>query len=193
MNLGEIAGWVALAATTIAAVMTASNLGARVTGLGFVVFTLGSLSWITVALSQGDQPQLLYSNIFLTIVNLIGIWRWLGRQARYEAGGRTATQRSAAARVPTLFAGGSLIGATVTGRGGVTLGQVVEAMMTCDGASLAYLVVSEGGVGGVGERLHAIEPAALRFGPDGVTSDLTCDELSRRPALDDGSWPTRLG
>ena len=43
-----IATWVAPIATTIAALMTASNLGSRITGWGFVVFTLGSLGWITL-------------------------------------------------------------------------------------------------------------------------------------------------
>lgn len=172
--------------------MTASNLGARVTGFGFVVFTVGSLAWITTALAKGDSTQLLYSNIFLTIVNLIGIWRWLGRQARYEEGGKVATRRSRAARAPNLFPGGSLIGATLTGRDDATLGQVVEAMLRCDGAGLAYLVVSEGGVGGVGERLHALGPDEVRFGTDGVACDLDCEELRARPVLEEERWPASV-
>ena len=192
MDTADLAGWIALAATCIAAIMTASNLGARITGFGFVVFTVGSLSWITTAIAKGDSSQLLYSNIFLTAVNLLGIWRWLGRQAKYEEGSKVATRRSAAARVPTLFSGGALTGAILTGRGGAKLGQVVDAMMRCDGAALAYVVVSEGGVGGVGERLHALSPAELRFGPDGVASDLTCEELQARPVLEDSAWPASV-
>lgn len=192
MELADIAGWVALAATCVAAIMTASNLGARITGLGFVVFTVGSISWITVAIAKGDSAQLLYSNVFLTGVNLLGIWRWLGRQARYEQGGKVATQRSAAARVPTLFPVGALAGATVTGRNGESLGTVVEAMMRCQGSALAYVVVSEGGVAGVGERLHALDPRELRFSEHGVASDLTPDDLARRPALPPDAWPEAL-
>ena len=45
--LGDIAGWIAPIATAIAAIMTASNLGTRVTGWGFVVFAVGSIAWIT--------------------------------------------------------------------------------------------------------------------------------------------------
>ena len=43
----SIAGWVAPVATTIAALMTASNLGSRITGYGFIVFTVGyaSIGW----------------------------------------------------------------------------------------------------------------------------------------------------
>jgi len=38
----SIATWVAPIATTIAALMTASNLGSRITGYGFIVFTTAS-------------------------------------------------------------------------------------------------------------------------------------------------------
>ena len=192
MTAADIAGWVALAATCIAAIMTASNLGARVTGFGFIVFTIGSLAWITTAVTKGDSTQLLWSNIFLTAVNLLGIWRWLGRQVKYEEGGRAATERSARSRVPTLFPVGGLAGAAVTGAGGAALGTVVEAMMRCQGSSLAYVVVSEGGVGGVGERLHALDPRELRFSEEGIACDLSPDEIARRPVLTAGAWPAAL-
>ena len=192
MNVADIAGWVALAATCIAATMTAANLGARVTGFGFVVFLIGSIAWVTVAVTKGDSTQLLYSNLFLSLVNVLGIWRWLGRQAKYEEGGKVATQRSAAARVPTLFPTGGLAGAQLLGRDDAALGQVVEAMMRCDGAALAYVVVSEGGVGGVGERLHALAPTELRFGSDGLRCDLSADQLADRPVLESDNWPAAL-
>ena len=184
----EAAGWIAPAATMIAAMMTAANLGARVTGWGFVVFTVGSICWCVIALGSGQQ-NLLLSNGFLTVVNLVGIWRWLGRQARYEQGGNTATARSGAASVPTLFAIGSIAGAKLTGRDDRPLGSVVEGMMRCSGSELAYVVVSEGGVGGVGERLHALHPSEVRFSGDGVTCDLDANELADRPVLGQDDWP----
>ena len=191
MTVADLAGWIAPAATMIAAMMTAANLGARVTGWGFIVFTVGSLGWIAVAVATGQQ-NLLLTNGFLTLVNAVGIWRWLGRQASYEQGGRAATARSTAARVPDLFAIGGLAGAKLTGRGGVALGSVVEAMMRCQGAALAYVVVSEGGVGGVGERLHALDPRDLRFAEGSVESDLTPETLRALPALQPGAWPAAL-
>lgn len=187
----QLAGWIAPAATMIAAMMTAANLGARVTGWGFVVFTLGSLAWIVVAVTSGQQ-NLLWSNAFLTLVNLIGIWRWLGRQARYDDGARGATARSATARVPTLFPIGALPGATVTGRDGEALGTVVEAMMRCSGSDLAYLVVSEHGVAGVGERLHALAPEELVFAADGVRCELDAATLADRPVLTPDAWPATI-
>lgn len=191
MNVSDPAGWVAPTATMIAAVMTAANLGTRITGWGFVVFAIGSVAWVAVALGSGQQ-NLLLSNGFLTIINLVGIWRWLGRQKRYEDGSQAASARSAAARVPTLFSIGAVTGATLTGRDGVALGTVVDAMLRCAGSDLAYVVVSEGGVGGVGERLYALRPDELRFAADGPECDLTPDDLARRPELKQGEWPVSI-
>ncbi len=171
--------------------MTAANLGARVTGWGFVVFTVASISWSLVAVGSGQQ-NLLWTNVFLMLVNGAGVWRWLGRQARYEEGGEAAMQRSAVTRVPTLLAVGSLAGAKLSGRDGDPLGVVVDAMMRCADAQLAYLVVSEGGIGGVGERLHALHPDDVKFSHEGLTCDLRREELAQLPVLQQGDWPATL-
>jgi len=189
-SLGATAGWVAPAATVLAAMMTASNLGARVTGWGFVVFLAGSLAWCTVALAT-DQPNLLWTNAFLALVNVVGVWRWLGRQAKYEKGGKTAADRSARARVPSLASITGLAGSKLLDKDGASLGLVVDAMMRCSDARLAYVVVSEGGVVGVGERLHALGPDELEFSETAVTSRIGAKELSVRPVLGD-SWPAAL-
>ena len=46
--MADIISWIATVATIIAALMTASNLGSRITGYGFGVFTVGSLSWLAI-------------------------------------------------------------------------------------------------------------------------------------------------
>lgn len=93
-NMNEIAGWIAPVATMLVAMMTAANLGARITGTGFAIFTLGSVYWWIMGLTSG-QTNLLATNCFLTVVNLFGVWRWLGRQRAYEMAGNR--QRSPAA------------------------------------------------------------------------------------------------
>jgi len=187
----EAAGWIAPAATMIAAMMTAANLGSRVTGWGFVVFVVGSLSWSTVAIASG-QNNLLWTNVFLTLVNIVGVWRWLGRQAKYDDGSAVAARRSAQASVPTLFSTSGLSGAKLTGRDGHTIGTIVDAMAKCAGGQISYVVVSEGGVGGVGERLHVLDPRSLTFNPDGVESDLTAQDLALLPDVPADQWPETL-
>jgi hypothetical protein len=156
-----------------------------------VVFTIGSVGWCTVAIATGQQ-NLLLTNIFLTLVNVVGIWRWLGRQARYEDGSRKAAARSQASRVPTLFPVGSLAGSPLFGRDGDTIGTIVESMMRCSDLELAYVVVSEGGVAGVGETLYALDPGEVRLTDDKVYCMLDSEALRARPSLDAEQWPVSL-
>jgi hypothetical protein len=187
--MDSIAEWTATAVTIVAALMTASNLGARFTGWGFAVFALGSVAWITTGHLR-DLQSLVITNSVLLLVNLFGVWRWLGRQARYEKSGERVHDRSRWARVPTLFSGGALIGAAVQGRDGKPRGEIVDAMLECDGKRLAYVVVSEGGVAGAGETLRAIPPAHLNFENDEIRCDLSDRDWYSLPPIEDDRWPT---
>jgi hypothetical protein len=185
----DLTSWLASAATVIAAMMTAANLGTRITGWGFVIFAIGSLAWGAVGLANG-QTSLVVTNGFLLIVNLFGVWRWLGRQSRYEENSALAAARSRRSRVPTLFPAGSLIGASVQGSEGKTYGTVIEAMLNCNDKSLVYAVTTEGGIGGAGEILRAVPPEHLRLEEDSVICDLSEDEWRALPTIEDGRWPT---
>ena len=183
----DLIAWIAPVATMIAAMMTASNLGSRLTGWGFVVFTIGSIAWSIVAVLT-DQTNLLLANLFLTLVNVVGVWRWLGRQARYDESSRAAARRSAASRVPTLFPASGLIGARILDRNGIAVATIVDATIGCDDRALAYIVASTGGIGGVGERLHGIDPQHLHFTARAIVTEL---DIAALPALDPECWPAR--
>lgn len=90
----QAANWIAPVATTIAAIMVAANLGTKITGYGFIVFCIGSIGWIGVGYFL-HQPTLVWQNAFLCVVNLIGVWRWLGLRARYDKAADAATQATA--------------------------------------------------------------------------------------------------
>jgi hypothetical protein len=183
-----LAGWIAPAATMIAAIMTAANLGSRVTGWGFAIFSVGALAWIVVGASTGQQ-NLLWSNAFLLLVDLVGVWRWLGRRARYDAGAEAAAERSAQAAAPTLFALTKLEGVPIQDIEGNTIGTAVDAMATCETGRIAYLVVREGGIVGVGERLHALGWNEVEMRQDRLVSRLDAEALARRRVLALGEWP----
>ena len=185
----DLTNWLASAATMIAAVMTAANLGTRVTGWGFAVFAIGSMAWAAVGFLD-DQTSLVVTNGFLLLVNLFGVWRWLGRQSRYEDSGARAAARSQRAPVPTLFPAGSLIGASVRGGSGKTLGTVVDAMLNCGDKSLAYVVITDGGIVGADEILRAVPPEHLRLERESVICDLSENEWRALPPLEHDHWPT---
>lgn len=189
--MNEIAGWVAPAATMIAAMMTAANLGARVTGWGFVVFTVGSICWSIIGIASGQQ-NLLLSNGFLTLVNLVGIWRWLGRQARFGDGSRRATKRSEHAHGPSLMSASTLLSAPVSDRGGDRIATVVDVMLSREGRDIVYLVVTRGGVVGVGEKLYPLDPCAVVLNGEGVTARFDSDFFDSLPELEADRWPSTL-
>lgn len=189
-KLETIAGWVAPVATMIAAMMTAANLGARVTGWGFVVFTVGSICWSIVGLTSG-QNNLVASNAFLTVVNLVGIWRWLGRQSVYEDGGKSATHASRRSASPTLFTATGIAGKQVVDQAGEAVGKGVESLIECDTGSISYVVVASGGIGGIEEQLRAVPRGRIAFGCDELTLHMAKEEFEAIAPLEAGEWPAR--
>lgn len=186
----SIASWVAPVATTIAALMTASNLSSRITGYGFVVFTIGSLAWLALGIATG-QSNLLWQNVILTGLNLFGIWRWLGRQARFEEGGEAAQARSRAVTGETLFPAALLGRAKVMSADGYQLGAAVDAMIGSRSGRIAYLVASAGGVAGVGETLRRIDWGDVGVTGDRIEAKLERSAFDRLPPLDKDQWPGR--
>jgi PRC-barrel domain len=178
-------------ATMIAAMMTAANLGARLTGWGFVVFTIGSIGWSIVGFSTG-QTNLVATNGFLTLVNCVGVWRWLGRQRAYEDGGKSAKAASRHSSTPTLFAATGFAGMPVLDNAGQSVGRTVESLIACDTGRVSYVVVATGGLGGIDETLRAVALDDLRLESDGVRLLMPGSEFMGLEPLKEGDWPSAV-
>jgi hypothetical protein len=187
--MAETVSWVATMATIVAAFMTASNLGSRITGYGFAVFTAGALCWIAVGLLT-DQPALLWTNVVLTGLDIFGVWRWLGRQARVEEGGRSATEASELTPGEALFPV-SLLSRAPVQCGGQEIGRCIDAMAGCRSGRLDYLVVSEGGIAGVGERLRRLPWSDAHVEGETVTAHFEPNRFERLQELPRDQWPGR--
>jgi PRC-barrel domain len=187
--MNELAGWIAPAATMIAAMMTAANLGARVTGWGFVVFTLGAVAWSLVAITT-HQSNLLWSNAFLGVVDVIGIWRWLGRKAKLDDGARHAQRSSTVRAAPSLFPVSLLDGAELRSANGSVLGRCLGGMAETRSGQLSYLVVREGGLADVSGR-HLAVPWDWVECADGAFHLGRDRDLARLSAIDPARWPAR--
>jgi len=187
--MADTISWVATVATIIAASMTAANLGSRITGYGFAVFLVGSLSWLATGLLT-DQPALVWTNVVLTALNAFGIWRWLGRQARVEEGARAAAEASVETPGEALFPVSLLTRAPVH-CGATDVGTCVDAMAGCDSGRLAYVVVSEGGVAGVGEKLRRLAWRDAHVEADRLVTRLDSGQFSKLQELATDEWPGR--
>lgn len=76
MDIVELLRWVASITGIIAAILIALRLSNRAIGIGFVIFTVCSVSWVTVGAIDGEW-KLGGQNIVLTLINLVGVHRWL--------------------------------------------------------------------------------------------------------------------
>lgn len=187
--MADTISWVATGATIIAAFMTASNLGSRVTGFGFAVFTLGALCWIAVGALDG-QPALMWTNIVLLVLDVFGVWRWLGRQARVEEGARSAAEASEHTPGEALFPV-SLLGRASVRCGETEVGHCIDAMAGCRSGRLDYLVVSEGGVAGVGERLRRLPWSDASVDGEHVIVGFAAHRFEHLRELQRDQWPGR--
>ena len=185
----DTVSWIATAATILAACLTASNLGARITGYGFVVFTIGSIAWLTFGALSGQQA-LLWTNIVMTFLNLFGVWRWLGRQARVEEGAHAASAASEEDRGETLFPASLLTSARVR-CGEDDVGTCVDAMAGCGSGRVAYVVVSEGGLAGVGETLRRVPWSHASIDGDALVLTLDRRRFSALETVSRDEWPAR--
>jgi hypothetical protein len=84
----ELIRWFATINGIFAAIAVAGNFGRLVTGIGFIVFTLSSVAWIAAGYLE-DMSSLVIQNVVLTVINLIGIYRYLianGRRSLAKKG-----------------------------------------------------------------------------------------------------------
>ena len=182
--------WFATAATVTAALITASNLGARITGYGFIVFLFGSVAWLAVGIMTG-QPALLWTNAILTGLNMFGIWRWLGRQTQMEEGAGAAEAASRHTPGETLFPASLLMRAPILDAEGADIGRSVDAMIGAHSGQIHYFVVSAGGLAGVGERLHRVDRGQAAFDEDRLRLSIGRSAFDRLPLLPRDHWPAR--
>lgn len=72
----EIFRWCASLLTILPGIVIAARVRPLWMGWAFVALTVGALTWIAVA-SLTQDYALLAQNIAITIINCLGIYRWL--------------------------------------------------------------------------------------------------------------------
>ena len=72
----EALEWIAMGTGICAAIMISADLGRKITGTAFVIFAVSSTAWVAIGVAE-NEPPLLYQNLVLTVINCIGIYRWL--------------------------------------------------------------------------------------------------------------------
>lgn len=63
-------GWIG----TVASIFGSFAVAFQVLVFGYILFLVGSVAWLTVAVTKGDKP-LGILNVFFLCANIIGLWR----------------------------------------------------------------------------------------------------------------------
>jgi hypothetical protein len=71
------------------------------------------------------------------------------------------------------------------------VGHCIDAMAGCRSGRLDYLVVSEGGFAGVGEKLRRLSWDDALVDGEVVVTDLAADRFERLDELQRDEWPGR--
>ena len=69
--------WIAALGTIVAAAMVAADYSRRITGFGFVLFSIVACLWVYSGLTAPDGMPLAIQNGVLLFINLFGVWQFL--------------------------------------------------------------------------------------------------------------------
>lgn len=94
-------------------------------------------------------------------------------------------------RGPEIMGADTLLGTPVYNLQDESLGEIKEIMLNMHTARVAYVVLSDGGFMGKGERLFAVpwDALTLNTGKKRFTLDMKADQLAHAPGFDSTHWP----
>lgn len=85
----------------------------------------------------------------------------------------------------------SLLSRSAVESAGKEIGHCVDAMAGCGSGCLSYVVVSQGGIAGVGETLRRLPWGKATVEKETLVTRLSRDEFNRLEELPRDEWPGR--
>ncbi|MBF0584653.1 MAG: hypothetical protein HQL80_10545 [Magnetococcales bacterium] len=74
MNTSPLLKWIGTTTGVAGALLVAMNI--PLSGYGFLLFLVSSTSWFVAAYHMREISLMILQAVF-TIINLVGVWRWL--------------------------------------------------------------------------------------------------------------------
>jgi len=114
-------------------------------------------------------------------------------EAKYETRDTLHMNTQGSSRTtPALMGANTLLGDDVYNKNGDDLGEIKEFMIDMASGKVAYAVLSFGGLLGMGDKLFAVQWAALALDTENkrFTLDVAKEALKKAPGFDKDRWPT---
>jgi sporulation protein YlmC with PRC-barrel domain len=95
-------------------------------------------------------------------------------------------------RLPSLIAADKLTGEKVVNEAGEHIGEIVHLMLNIAEGTIAYAVLSFGGLLGIGDKLFAVPWHSLAIDVDNkwFVLNVERDRLKAAPGFDKNNWPS---
>ena len=95
-------------------------------------------------------------------------------------------------RLPALIAADKLTGEKVVNEAGEHIGEIVHLMLNIAEGSIAYAVLSFGGLLGIGDKLFAVPWHSLAIDVENkwFVLNVEKDRLKAAPGFDKNNWPS---
>jgi sporulation protein YlmC with PRC-barrel domain len=91
---------------------------------------------------------------------------------------------------PIVLTAATLVGDQLYERDGEPLGEIKDVAFDLQQGCIAYLIVSVGGLLGIGSKFFAVPWRAVNYGDDELLSiDMSAGQLSAAPSFPKDSWP----
>lgn len=91
---------------------------------------------------------------------------------------------------PIVLTAATLVGDQLYEREGEPLGEIKDVAFDLQQGCIAYLIVSVGGLLGIGSKFFAVPWSAVYFGDDELLGiDMNAGQLSAAPSFPKDSWP----
>ena len=91
----DILEWYGAISGVVAALVVASNVTTRISGWAFVLFVTSSIALIAWGFLSDDASGIGWQNVALLLINLWGVFRYLGPQGARKTGTLSAARKPA--------------------------------------------------------------------------------------------------
>ncbi len=127
----------------------------------------------------------------LTAARLNQIYGYYGQERLIASPPANSTDASPRPGSGIVRKATDIIGAKVTGSDNQKVGKVSDLGVSLSDGRLTHVIVSSGGILGVGDTLRAVPPGSLRYDADGesLVLALGTDAFTRAPNFEADRWP----
>jgi sporulation protein YlmC with PRC-barrel domain len=139
---------------------------------------------------NGTEAWQMRTTVFAVLMTFLTVPSALAQQAESDSSTKTQAMAPIAGIDDAALAGSARASKLISSKvykGDTSIGQIEDALLDLDHATVTAVILSVGGFLGMGEKLVAVPVNQIKVGREAkFTTDLTKEQLASAPAFDFG-------